>query len=103
MCDTLVALADETEEGATLFAKNSDRERNEAQALLYAPRVLHAAGASLLATYISIPQARETYACLLSRPFWMWGVEMGANEHGTVIGNEAMHARTPAQGAWRSP
>lgn len=97
MCDTLVALADETEEGATLFAKNSDRERNEAQALLYAPRVLHAAGASLQATYISIPQARETYACLLSRPFWMWGAEMGANEHGIVIGNEAMHARTPAQ------
>lgn len=33
MCDTLVALASTTAAGATLFAKNSDRERNEAQGL----------------------------------------------------------------------
>ena len=30
MCDTLVALAASTARRATLFAKNSDRERNEA-------------------------------------------------------------------------
>lgn len=97
MCDTLVALAPETAAGWTLFAKNSDRERNEAQGLELVPRARHAEGSRLKATYIEIPQVAETHACLLSRPFWMWGAEMGANEHGVVIGNEAMHARIPAQ------
>ena len=78
-----------------LFAKNSDRERNEAQALEFKPAAEHAPSESLLCTYITIPQARRTHACLISRPCWMWGAEMGANEHGVVIGNEAMHAVIP--------
>lgn len=97
MCDTLAALASETAAGIVLFAKNSDRERNEAQGLELVPRARHAAGSALKATYVEIPQVAETNACLLSRPFWMWGAEMGANEHGVVIGNEAMHAKVPAQ------
>lgn len=92
MCDSFVALRHRTAASAMLFAKNSDRERNEAQALEFKPAAEHEAGASLLCTYISIPQARRTNACLISRPFWMWGAEMGANEHGVVIGNEAMHS-----------
>jgi dipeptidase len=97
MCDTLVALGDATADGGVLFAKNSDRERNEAQYVEMTPRRRGEAGDMLKLTYIAIPDLAETHACLLSRPFWMWGAEMGANEHGVVIGNEAVHATLPAQ------
>ena len=97
MCDTLAATASTTARGAMLFGKNSDRERNEAQALELLPRRRHAAGSRLQLTYIDIAQVAETNACLISRPFWMWGAEMGANDHGVVIGNEAMHALVPAE------
>jgi secernin len=95
MCDTLVALAASTARGSVLFAKNSDRERNEAQGLEMSPR--RHGGEPLRLTYITIPDAYATHACLLSRPCWMWGAEIGANEHGVAIGNEALHAKTPAQ------
>ena len=97
MCDTFVALPAQTARGATLFAKNSDRERNEAQVLEAHPRRRRSDSGQVRLTYRSIPEVEETYATLLSRPFWMWGAEMGANEHGVVIGNEALHARTGAQ------
>jgi secernin len=95
MCDTLVALAPSTARRATLFAKNSDRERNEAQGLEVSPR--RRGGGALDVTYITIPDAQATHACLLSRPCWMWGAEIGANECGVAIGNEALHGKTPAQ------
>ncbi|MBU1375578.1 MAG: peptidase U34 [Alphaproteobacteria bacterium] len=97
MCDTLASLASSTARGAVLFAKNSDRERNEAQVLELSPARANPPGTPLRLTYITIPDAPHTYACLLSRPFWMWGAEMGANDQGVVVGNEALHARTPAQ------
>ena len=97
MCDTLVALPAATARGALLFAKNSDRERNEAQLLEIAPVRRNAPRQPLKLTYITIPDIARTHACLISRPFWMWGAEIGANDAGVVIGNEALHARTPAQ------
>jgi secernin len=97
MCDTIVALPGTTTTGGVLFGKNSDRERNEAQVVEFFPRGQHAEGARVDCTYIAIPQVRQTHAALLCRPFWIWGAEMGANEHGVVIGNEAVHARIPPQ------
>jgi dipeptidase len=95
MCDTMVAVGDAVAEGGVLFAKNSDRERNEAQYLDYVPRLSHAAGAKVKLTHVAIDQVRRTNAVLLSKPFWIWGAEMGANEHGVVIGNEAVYAKLP--------
>ena len=96
MCDTILASPENTAEHVMLFGKNSDRRRNEAQAVEYFPQADHEPGSLLKCTYISIPQAARTHAVLLCRPFWIWGAEMGANEHGVAIGNEGIHARRPA-------
>ncbi len=99
MCDTLTALPPTTLSGHALFAKNSDRERNEAQVLEVSPARTSPHGARLKLTYVEIDDVEATHACLLSRPFWMWGAEMGANACGVVIGNEAMHSIVAAQKA----
>lgn len=96
MCDTIVASPGATRDGALLFGKNSDRYRNEAQAVECLPARDHAPGTELKCTYITIPDVAHTYAVLISRPFWIWGAEMGANEFGVVIGNEGLQARVPA-------
>ncbi|HOQ33592.1 MAG TPA: C69 family dipeptidase [Candidatus Hydrogenedens sp.] len=78
-----------------MFAKNSDREVNEPQVLFWQPRRNHLEGELLKCTYITIPQVRETYAILISKPTWMWGAEMGTNEFGVTIGNEAVFTNQP--------
>jgi len=93
MCDTIVALGRTTRDGATLFGKNSDREPDEVQNIKIYPRRQYKAGESVKCTYISIPQVAETARILLCQPFWMFGAEMGANEYGVIIGNEALFTR----------
>lgn len=97
MCDTFVALSSRTGDGSIIFGKNSDREPNEAQILEYHPPRSYSKNVqeNVSCTYTMIPQVKETYAVLLSRPFWMWGAEMGANEKGVVIGNEAVFTKMP--------
>ncbi|NXC78090.1 SCRN2 protein, partial [Anhinga anhinga] len=46
-------------------------------------------------TYLEIEQAERTHAVVLSRPAWLWGAEMGANEHGVCVGNEGVWTREP--------
>lgn len=86
MCDTFVTFTDD----GPMFAKNSDRDVNEAQFLDWIPAGTHAAGSTLRCTWIDVSQVATTRAVLLSRPWWIWGAEMGANDAGVVAGNEAV-------------
>ncbi len=95
MCDTLVALGNSTDDGSVIFGKNSDRPSDEAQLITFSPKMRHSKGELLKYTYIEIPQVSETYAVLLSQPWWLWGAESGANEYGVVIGNEAVYTHEP--------
>ena len=94
-CDTLVYVR--AEPGGigplcTLFGKNSDRPSDEVHEVIHVPAATHAEGATVRCTHIEIPQASQTHAVVLSRPAWLWGCEMGANEFGVVGGNEAVHS-----------
>ncbi len=95
MCDTLVALGNATADGSVLFAKSSDRDPNEAHEVVLIPRAKHPPGSTVRCTYIEVPQVEETYTVLLAKPFWIWGAEMGVNEHGVAIGNEAVFTKVP--------
>lgn len=89
MCDTIVAQPDVTANGAMLLAKNADTEVNEAQQILRLPARSHPVGTALRVSHLAIPQAARTHEVLLDRSFWAWGGEIGCNEHGVAIGNEA--------------
>ncbi len=97
MCDSMLALPDVTQFGDLIFAKNSDRPAGEIQDVVRIPARTYTAGASLKCTYITIPQAEHTLAVIISQPRWMWGAEMGANECGVVIGNEAVWTTEPTR------
>lgn len=97
MCDTMVAVGKATADGSVILAKNSDREPNEAHVLVHIPRQQHPPHSKVKCTYIEIPQVEETYEVFLAKPFWIWGCEMGVNEFGVAIGNEAVFTKEPLQ------
>lgn len=89
MCDTMGKLLSN---GTALFGKNSDRSPNEPQILYYYPAATHSEK-TVMTTYIEVEQVPETKAIVLSRPSWLWGGEMGVNECGVCIGNEAVFTK----------
>ena len=95
MCDTFVSLASASKDKAVIFGKNSDRLSNEAQLITYVPQTKYSKGEEVQCTYITIPQVNETAAILMSQPYWMYGCEMGCNEYGVAIGNEAVATKEP--------
>lgn len=96
-CDTFALGKDFYHEHKNFFAKNSDRPLGEAQPLCFYPRAEHKAGDMLHCTHLSIPQTNRTYAVMGCRPYWIWGFEMGVNECGLAIGNEAEGSRCEAE------
>lgn len=91
MCDTFIDIPRDSSK-SIIFGKNSDREPNEAHQIVYIPRQKRETTLTQ-ATYIEVEHALETYEVILSKPFQMFGAEMGCNEFGVVIGNEAVFTK----------
>lgn len=84
MCDTFGVIGKNK-----IFGKNSDRSPNEIQVVEYIKRHKNK-NKKVKLSYIEIDEVEEVNSILISRPTWLWGAEMGVNEHGLVIGNEAI-------------
>uniref|UniRef100_A0A8D1XIP4 Secernin 1 n=2 Tax=Sus scrofa TaxID=9823 RepID=A0A8D1XIP4_PIG len=91
-----VAFPPRAKDGLVVFGKNSARPRDEVQEVVYFSATDHEPESKVECTYISVDQVPRTHAIMISRPAWLWGAEMGANEHGVCIANEAINAREPA-------
>ena len=66
MCDTFIALPSITKNKTIIFGKNSDREPNEAQAIVRLPKRKNTEK-MLQCTFIEIPQIAESYEIILSK------------------------------------
>ena len=97
-CDTFVAVGlpytsnDQSIKTITVFGKNSDRPNDETHEVVYFAKQTNS-NEILKCQYLTIPQVPTTYSVVLSRPAWLWGCEMGANEWGLCAGNEAVWTR----------
>lgn len=87
MCDTFYMRR--TDGTTRFFAKNSDRDPNEPQYMLY----VRAGSVSTPQTYVEMPSYEVKHDVWLSKPAWMWGAEMGVNSRGVCIGNQATFNR----------
>lgn len=95
-CDTMIVRSEASEYGANILAKNSDRPTGEPQPLCFFEGKEYPDGATLTMTHLTIPQVRKTYSVVGCRPYWIWGFEMGYNEKGLMIANEAEFSRMDA-------
>jgi hypothetical protein len=88
MCDTLTLITDK----GVWLAKNSDRHPKEVQSVeFYSSQAL---ASDIQCTYISVrPRTSRSHGMILGRPNWMWGAEMGVNDQGLAVGNEAVFTR----------
>ncbi|MBB5159957.1 C69 family dipeptidase [Saccharopolyspora phatthalungensis] len=90
-------MPDVTPNGHVLVGKNSDRPVSDAQPLCFYPQRRPTAGDKLALAYVEIDDA-ASYAHVGGSPYWCWGHELGLNEWGVVVGNEALFTRDWAAG-----
>lgn len=94
-CDTFLAQGKATKSGRMIFAKNSDRYMGEAANVVYFPSKDYESGSRLKISQHEIEQVEHTNALLGLQPHYIWGLEIGVNEYGVSIGNEAEHSFIP--------
>ncbi len=107
MCDTFITF-NTGKANHSFFAKNSDRDPGEPQIIQFINNAKEDFKSDFLIeklkkytngplkNLISIFKNYDhPYSALISRPTWMWGAEMGVNEHGVAIGNEAVFSTEP--------
>jgi len=105
-CDTFVIVdhpsnniyndsGDDVTTNTTIFGNNSDRPDDEIHEVVRFPRRKYdlLQDATMECQNIPIAQVEETHALIMSRPSWLWGAEMGSNEFGVCVGNEAVDTR----------
>ena len=90
MCDTFYLPSGDTR----FFGKNSDRNPKEAQVVRLIAQRKPSESAFVGGRRLCVPDAG--YAMVISCPSWMEGAEMGINEKGVAIGNEAVFSKFPA-------
>ncbi|MHA1698889.1 MAG: C69 family dipeptidase [Promethearchaeota archaeon] len=95
MCDTFIAMHNSTENGNVIFGKNSDRPWNEIQKVEIHLKKEIKHQSHVRCTYIEVSGVKRNHSIIISRPTWMWGAEMGVNDKGVVIGNEAVWTLEP--------
>lgn len=104
MCDTLVTF--NRKNNRSFFAKNSDREPGELQFVYlstnpkeefekypYFESKSEYINTSFQTLKSIFDQYESPYSAFISRPIWMWGAEMGINQYGLSIGNEAVFSK----------
>jgi secernin len=97
MCDTFVALPAVTRSHSVLFAKSADCEVNEANAIVHIAHKKHVKGEAVRITHLVIPQVEETFELFLTKAFWTYGCEIGVNEYGLAMGEEAVFTTRMAE------
>ncbi len=108
MCDTFTVFL--KDKNRSFFGKNSDRDPGEPQILQIVSDPKKDFQSDFLeeklSKYTDGPLLRlrnvfsmfdHPYGALISRPVWMWGAEMGVNEKGLAIGNEAVFSKEKQQ------
>lgn len=89
MCDTIYCASGVS--AGSFFGKNSDRTPSEPQSFCIVPRRPVSEQAVLGGKSFAVKDAGLAF--VLSKPSWMAGGEMGLNERGVAIGNEAVFSR----------
>ena len=83
-------------------AGQEQRSAGQRDAAAAVPAARSVAGRPSELAYVEIADACETLAHVGASPYWCWGHELGLNERGVAIGNEALFTRDLARNQERA-